>query len=290
MGDCSAAAPDINRLDVEGHAQRIEADGYTIIPDAITAEQARGAIQALEEVYERERTIAERFGEQTANQNVGRNVIGKHRFFENFFQNAPVVAVCREVLGDDMVLYDTTARSVLPGGGREERHGFQVHVDREEFTVLPFRDGTHFPVAINVIWTLVDFTTNNGATVIWPGTHRSLEVPDSAGDYGGFLQAVTPAGSAGMGDAATWHATGLNQSDHVRHSAIAFYQRSWVKGMISNESVMPPEVRARLRPEMRRLLGLERSLPDYSSVRRLSQEQIDQLSPLEKRVIGIGIY
>ena len=290
MGDCSAAAPDINRLDVEGHAQRIEADGYTIIPDAITAEQARGAIQALEEVYERERTIAERFGEQTANQNVGRNVIGKHRFFENFFQNAPVVAVCREVLGDDMVLYDTTARSVLPGGGREERHGFQVHVDREEFTVLPFRDGTHFPVAINVIWTLVDFTTNNGATVIWPGTHRSLEVPDSAGDYGGFLQAVTPAGSAVMWDAATWHATGLNQSDHVRHSAIAFYQRSWVKGMISNESVMPPEVRARLRPEMRRLLGLERSLPDYSSVRRLSQEQIDQLSPLEKRVIGIGIY
>ena len=58
----------------------------------------------------------------------------------------------------------------------------------------------------------------------------------------------------------------------------------------SNESVIPPEVRARLQPETRKLLGLERSLPDYSSVRKLSREQIDQLSPLEKEVIGIGIY
>ena len=290
MSGCDPVALDMNRLDVEAHARKIEAEGYTIIPDAITAAQARRAIQAMEEVYERERPIAERLGEHTANQKVVRNVIGKHQFFENFFQSSPVVAVCRKVLGDDMVLYDTTARSVLPSGGREERHGFQVHVDREAFTVLPFKDGTHLPVAINVIWALVDFATDNGATVIWPGTHRSLEVPDPAGDYAGFIRAATPAGSAVMWDAATWHATGLNRSDHIRHSAIAFYQRSWVKGMISNESVIPPEVRARLQPETRRLLGLDRSLPDYSSVRKLSREQIDQLSPLEKEVIGIGIY
>ncbi len=44
-----------NRLDVEAHAQKIEAEGYTIIPDAITAEQALRAIQAMEDVYERER-------------------------------------------------------------------------------------------------------------------------------------------------------------------------------------------------------------------------------------------
>ncbi len=277
-------------FDVEGHARDLESKGYTIIPNAISAGQVRDAIAAMEEIYQRERPIAERLGEQSSNQKVARHNLAKHPFFESFFLNPPVVAVCRRILGDDVTLYDTTARSIMPSSGREERHGFQVHVDRELFTVLPFKGGAHLSVAINVIWTLVDFTAENGATAIWPRTHRSLEVPDPAGTYPGYIQAVTPAGSAVMWDAATWHATGINRSDHIRHSAIGFFQRSWVKGMINNEHVIPPQVRARLSPEMRKLLGLDLSLPDYSTVRKLSREQIDRLSSWEKEVIGIGIY
>jgi ectoine hydroxylase-related dioxygenase (phytanoyl-CoA dioxygenase family) len=280
----------MNTFDAEAHACDIEQQGYTIIPNAIPEEQRRAAIAAMEEVYERERAIAERFGEQTANQKVARNVIGKHRSFETFYDNPPVVAVCRQVLGEDMILYDTTGRSLLPGGGREERHGFQIHVDRGDFTVTPFQGGTHLPLAINVLWALVDFTEENGATVIWPGTHTSLEVPDAEKDTPGFVRAVMPAGSVVMWDAATWHASGRNESDHARHSAIGFYQRSWVKGVISNEHVLPSDVRARLTPEMRRLLGLDLRLPDYSSVRSLSREQIENLAPWEKEVIGMGIY
>ena len=274
----------------EVHSQEIETQGYTIIPGAISAERVRAALEALEEIYQRERPIAEHLGEQTANQRVVRNVVAKHRFFETFFLSSPVLAVCRRLLGDDMVLYDTTGRSILPSGGREVRHGFQMHVDRELFSVLPFQSGTHFPVAVNVLWTLVDFLPENGATVIWPGSHLSLQVPDAEGEYPGYVQAVTPAGSAIMWDAATWHATGLNTSHHIRHSAISFFQRSWVKGVINNERVIPPQVRERLVPEMRKLLGLEESLPDYSTVQQLSGEQLEELSPWEKEVIGIGIY
>jgi ectoine hydroxylase-related dioxygenase (phytanoyl-CoA dioxygenase family) len=290
MSNACSSASDLSNFDVQAHARKVDADGYTIVPDAIPADQISKAVAAMEEVYERERPIAERFGEQTANQKVVRNVLGKHRFFETFFQSPRVVAVCRKVLGDGMVLYDTTARALLPSGGREERYGFQVHVDREAFTVEPFKGGTHLPVAINVLWSLVDFTPENGATVIWPGTHRSLEVPDPAGDYPGFVRAVMPAGCAVMWDAATWHASGQNHSNHIRYSAIGFYQRGWVRGMISNEHVLPPEVRARVTPDMRRLLGLDGWLPDYSSVRALSPKEIDNLSLWEKEVIGLGIY
>ena len=277
-------------FNVDELVQEIEEQGYTIIPDAITSDQVADAIVAMDEVFEWERPIAERFGEQTDNQKVVRNVLGKHPFFETFFNNLPVVTLCRRLLGDDMVLHDTTARSILPSAGREDLHGFQVHVDRETFTVNPFKDAAHIPIAINVLWAFVDFTAENGATMLWPGTHRSLEVPDPSGDYPDYLQAEMPAGSVVMWDAATWHATGLNKSVGARHSAVAFYQRGWVKGDINNERVLPPEVRSRLGPDMRRLLGLDRRLPGYSSVRRLSSDQIDALSPEEKKVIGIGIY
>ena len=285
-----ATVSDTSSFDVEFHSEQVVSQGFTIIPNAVSPDQAREAIDALEEIYERERPIAERMGEQTENQKVARNPIAKHPFFETFYLCPPVLNVCKRILGDDMVLYDTTGRSIRPSGGREQRHGFQVHVDRELFSVSPFVDGTHIPVAINVLWPLVDFTAKNGATVIWPGSHRSLKVPESEGQHPGYVQAETPAGSVIMWDAATWHATGLNTSDHVRHSAIGFFQRRWVKGMIDNERIIPPHVKRRLSPDMRELLAIDGSLPDYSSVRGLSKEQLDRLSPWEREVIGIGIY
>ena len=290
MPATGARGVDASSFDVEHHSKQIENQGFTIIPNAVTAGRAREAIDALEEIYERERPIAERMGEQTENQKVARNPIAKHPFFETFYLCPPVLNVCKRILGDDMVLYDTTGRSIRPSGGREERHGFQVHVDRELFSVLPFVGGTHIPVGLNVLWPLVDFTAENGATVIWPGSHRSLRVPESDEEYPGYVQAETPAGSVIMWDAATWHATGLNTSDHIRHSAIGFFQRRWVKGMIDNERIIPPHVKRRLSPDMRELLAIDGSLPDYSSVRSLSKEQLDRLSPWEKEVIGIGIY
>ena len=258
-GDKEMDAPS---FDVEHHSKQIENQGFTIIPNAVTAGRAREAIDALEEIYERERPIAERMGEQTENQKVARNPIAKHPFFETFYLCPPVLSVCKRILGDDMVLYDTTGRSIRPSGGREKRHGFQVHVDRELFSVLPFVGGTHIPVGLNVLWPLVDFTAENGATVIWPGSHRSLRVPESDEEYPGYVQAETPAGSVIMWDAATWHATGLNTSDHIRHSAIGFFQRRWVKGMIDNERIIPPHVKRRLSPDMRELLAIDGSLPD----------------------------
>ena len=47
----------------EVHSQEIETQGYTIIPGAISAERVRAAIEALEEIYQRERPIAEHHGE-----------------------------------------------------------------------------------------------------------------------------------------------------------------------------------------------------------------------------------
>ena len=50
-------------FNVDELVQEIEEQGYTIIPDAITSDQVNDAIVAVDEVFERERPIAERFGE-----------------------------------------------------------------------------------------------------------------------------------------------------------------------------------------------------------------------------------
>ncbi len=46
---------------------------------------------------------------------------------------------------------------------------------------------------------------------------------------------------------------------------------------------MPPEVLARMSPEMHRLIGLYDWPPDYSAVKKITPEQIAALTPEERR-------
>ena len=274
----------------EFHVGELEEHGYTIIPDALDAEYFAPAIQAAEDIYQRESEIALRLGTSSEHCWSAHCIVGKHPCFETFYLNPAVLSVCREYLGEDMILYDTTARSIRPSEGREPGRGFQIHADRSPFSIVPFEDGKHYPMAINVAWAVVDFRAQNGATLVWPGTHKSCQIPDPDADYPGSHQATVPAGTAIVWDAALWHASGINRSNHDRHSILAFFHRWWVKGMIDNARVIPQSVQDRLLPEMRKLLGLEETIPEYTEVRALSPEQIKQLTPWEKDVLGIGTY
>ena len=274
----------------EFHVGELEEHGYTIIPDALDAEYFAPAIQAAEDIYQRESEIALRLGTSSEHCWSAHCIVGKHPCFETFYLNPAVLSVCREYLGEDMVLYDTTARSIRPSEGREPGRGFQIHADRSPFSIVPFEDGRHYPMAINVAWAVVDFKAENGATLVWPGTHKSCRIPDPDADYPGSHQATVPAGTAIVWDAALWHASGINRSNHDRHSILAFFHRWWVKGMIDNARVIPQSVQDRLLPEMRKLLGLEETIPEYTEVRALSPEQIKRLTPWEKDVLGIGTY
>ena len=281
---------ELTPAELEFHVGELTEQGYTLIPDALDAEYLAPAVQAAEDIYQRESEIALRLGTSSVHCWSAHCIVGKHPFFETFYLTPAVLSVCREYLGEDMVLYDATARSIRPSEGREPARGFQIHADRAPFSIVPFEGGKHYPMAINVAWPVVDFTAENGATLVWPGTHRSCEIPDPDADYPGSRQAVVPAGTAIVWDAALWHASGINRSDHVRHSILAFFQRWWVKGMIDNTRVIPQNVQDRLLPEMRELLGLGETIPEYTEVRALSPEQIKRLTPWEKDVLGIGTY
>ena len=285
-----ASGRELTPPELDFHVGELGDQGYTIIPDAVDAEYLAPAIEAAEDIYQRESEIALRLGTSSEHCWSAHCIVGKHPCFETFYLNPPVLSVCREYLGEDMVLYDTTARSIRPSEGREPGRGFQIHADRAPFSIVPFEGGKHYPMAINVAWAVVDFTAENGATLVWPGTHKSCQIPDPDADSPGSHQAVVPAGTAIVWDAALWHASGINRSNHVRHSILAFFQRWWVKGMIDNARVIPQSVQDRLLPEMRKLLGLEETIPEYTEVRALSPEQIKRLTPWEKDVLGIGTY
>ena len=120
--------------------------------------------------------------------------------------------MARGVLGEDLFAHDVAIRKPLPTGKKDwTRLGGYLHADWHHFTVTPFLGGKHYPMAVQSAWCISEFTRENGATLIWPGSHLSLEVPPEQPETlpPGYLYTEAPAGSVillGLGAVAyQWH-------------------------------------------------------------------------------------
>jgi ectoine hydroxylase-related dioxygenase (phytanoyl-CoA dioxygenase family) len=268
----------------------LQKDGFAIIHEALTPTEVKATLDAVKEILAAEELVARRFGTQSANL-VGVHVAqAKHPLLYEFFLNPPVMQVVRRMIGDDCLLYDANARVPMPSGGRNKRQGFQNHVDREDYSVVPFLGGKHYPMAMNVTWALVDFTIENGATMIWPGSHLSCQIPEPEDFPPGYVYAEAPAGSAVIWDAAIWHASGINKGTSPRYAILAYYQRSWMRGRADSQRFFPAKVRAALSDQAKRLYGFSAGVPDYSEVKALDPETLAGLTFEEKRVLGFAVY
>ena len=69
----------------------------------------------------------------------------------------------------------------------------------------------------NAMWMLDDFTEDNGATIVVPGSHRSGRQPDPTTDLNAnWVSATGTAGTVVIFEGRVWHSTGVNRSDCPR--------------------------------------------------------------------------
>lgn len=111
----------------------------------------------------------------------------------------------------------------------------------------------HQQVVLNTIWALDDFTADNGATVIVPGSHRSAPTekpPESAA-----ITATMPAGSVMFYVGTVWHGGGSNRTDQRRLGVILEYCASWLRAQENHVTAVPPEVARELPERLQELLG-----------------------------------
>lgn len=123
------------------------------------------------------------------------------------------------------------------------------------------RDDTVYPIDVagmeltaGVMWSLSDFTEENGGTRIITGSHRYLRswhLPDVSQ----WEATVMPKGSAVFYLGSTWHGGGANRADAPRLGLINTYCLGWLRPEVNQYLTTPPEVAARYGPRLRALLG-----------------------------------
>jgi ectoine hydroxylase-related dioxygenase (phytanoyl-CoA dioxygenase family) len=111
---------------------------------------------------------------------------------------------------------------------------------------------------VNVIWPLTRFTRDNGATMVWEGSHREEKDKYLVDD--GVFAAEMEVGDALIFLGSTLHGQGPNTSNEVRRALVVGYSLSWLKPYENNMLSYPPHIARRFSPMLTDLLGY-RQLP-----------------------------
>ena len=159
-----------------------------------------------------------------------------------------VVSVANEILLPHCANYrisSMTAIEVMPGETAQALH--------RDDTVYPV-DIAGMELQIGVMWSLNEFTEENGGTRIVPGSHRLLRswhLPDLSN----WEAASMPKGSALFYLGSTWHGAGSNESNGKRMGLINVYSLGWLRQEVNQYLTHPPELAAQYSPRLRALLG-----------------------------------
>jgi ectoine hydroxylase-related dioxygenase (phytanoyl-CoA dioxygenase family) len=177
-------------------------------------------------------------------------VAGKSRVFATEILTHPVYqAVCDAVLLPNCAAYQLNIAHVLDRGPGSEQQ--LIHRDELVWIHLP---QPHPQVQVASVIALVDFTADNGATRVAPGSHQwptdRVARPDE------IIAAEMRAGSAVVYLGSTLHGGGPNITGDVRRRGMhVSYCVGWLRTEENQYLATPIDVVRSLPPESQALLG-----------------------------------
>lgn len=160
-----------------------------------------------------------------------------------------VLGVMDRLLGPNCVRYQLSSVQ-----GIEVHPGAQdqgLHRDDDIFR-LPH---PHPVFEVNVMWAVTDFTADNGATRMVPGSH--LWPSGRRPEPGSERPMAMPAGSALFWLGSTWHGAGANRTDRPRIGFYAGYSLGWLRQEEMMYLALPPEAVRPMPETLQRLVGYE---------------------------------
>jgi ectoine hydroxylase-related dioxygenase (phytanoyl-CoA dioxygenase family) len=134
---------------------------------------------------------------------------------------------------------------LLPGQGAQELH-------RDRFIWGKYLSREVEP-QLNTIWALTEFSADNGATRVVPGSHRWDW--ERIAQHHEITQAVMPRGSVLFYTGSVIHSGGENRSNADRIGLNLTYSNAWLRQEENQYMSCPPEIAREFDPELRALLG-----------------------------------
>ena len=261
--------------DIDDAVIALNRDGYVLLDDMLPHARCSELVEMLEDTH----TLMSPYYAANAaaghrlnfheDEKIVYNLHNKKLAFLDFIDPEPVFGIVERFLqqgsykkADPVVLRQNTARTPMPGGSAQ-----QLHIDSR----LP---GGAFPLMAVVTWMLEDFTDENGATRIVPGTQRRAEFPPDDTAVPEEISITGPRGSVLIMDGAVWHGGGANRSVNTRWCVLSTYVRWFLKTAFDFSQNMPANFYAQLTTRQKRIMGFTTQPPldEFTRISARSEE------------------
>lgn len=232
--------------------EQLDGQGYTVINRFLDTQIVEELRMRVEELYESEgENAGSEFRKEPGARRLA-NLVDKGTVFQRLITMPRILELVRHVLGPRFKLSSFNARSANPFSNEAQ----PLHCDAG---ALPDADG--FWVC-NTIWLLDDFTPDNGATRVIPGSQNWRQLPqavlaDPGQAHPDEILLLAPAGSVIVMNTHAWHGGTANESPTPRRALHAFYCRFDKPQQQYQKRLLRPETQVQLSPELRLLLALD---------------------------------
>jgi ectoine hydroxylase-related dioxygenase (phytanoyl-CoA dioxygenase family) len=223
----------------------LRSQGYVILEDLVDPETIDNVCRELEPwIVATPNCQGDFYGWNTTRLGA---VLLKSRTSQMLLMHELILAIMEEVLGPHCDWYQlnlSQAVRIHPG----ERP--QVPHRDEEMWPCP-KNGIEY--AVNVMWTLSDFTVQNGATCVWPRSQFNLH--DRNVSFEDRVVAEAPRGSAIVYLGSVTHCAGANRTNKPCTGLLFSYCLGWLKQYENAYLTYPPDVARQFPRPIRDLLG-----------------------------------
>jgi hypothetical protein len=240
----SGSSPD----DVELMTQR----GWASFRGMIGAVQLEALRQDAERVYGLRRSVQLASGVEAGMEGVAHHVPGEGGALDAMLDELPLFdRIARHFDGKFILL--NFAAVMHPPGGRT--YTFKPHRDVNAWT-------QDYPLSLNMLVMLDDFTLENGATLMMSGSHRVRAMPDPQRFETCAERAIGKAGDVILFDSQLVHAAAPNNSAAPRRALTLCFGRPFMKPHMDWVRRFGRDAEARLSPMARQLLGYHARVPE----------------------------
>ena len=229
--------------------------GYTILPKQVSSEQLRALSEAMEIAFASHREIQISNKNEIASDGVALHALLSSysfiEFIDSLLQSGFIRSLQENFFHSKCILNSLSALNNLPN-----QPNFSTIVHRD----LRFYSG-NFPIMLNCLVMVDDFTVENGGTYLLPYSHLEKRKPSDEEFFSNAIQATGTAGDILIFNANVWHASAPNRTEQGRRAIPFTVSRSFLKQLLDYPRAIGYDKINSFSYEMQQFLGYHSRVP-----------------------------
>jgi ectoine hydroxylase-related dioxygenase (phytanoyl-CoA dioxygenase family) len=215
--------------EIARHVEAVRRDGWTVVPEAVDL----GLVEDIEHDLLRLETDlgvvpADNTFEGTRTTRIY-NLLAHGELYGRIPVHPNVLPIVEGVLDPGLLISSLSSIAIGPDETPQP-----IHSD-DQLIPLP---KPHPPLICNTMWAITDFTEENGATRICPGTHLLDHGPDIFGHHDS-VPAEMAKGSVLVWVGSLWHGGGANRTDRRRVGIAMNYCAGFIRQQENQQLGIP---------------------------------------------------